>query len=125
MPTSYSPPKLNPLQMAAVESGEYDFLVPTRKALMRTDEVASVLHRSSEFVRRLGEAGKLEGHIGTPDGRSTSVYTRRSVIMHLVETGNYDPAFMVMRVEAVLKTFKTPALDRIIAFANRQKNLIS
>jgi hypothetical protein len=125
MAKTYSPPPLNPRQLAAVEAGEYDFLIPTRKPLMRTDEVASVIHRSTDFVRALIEDGRLEAHSDSAKGdRNTNIVTRRSVVLYLAETADYDPAYIVMRLEAVLKTMKTPALDRIIAFCTRQRNLI-
>ncbi|HWM26576.1 MAG TPA: hypothetical protein VNP98_17295 [Chthoniobacterales bacterium] len=126
MPKTYSPPALSARQRDAVEAGEYDFLIPTRKPLMRTDEVAQVLHRSLDFVRALVGEGRLEAHRDSAKGdRATNIITRRSVVLYLAETSDYDPAYMIMRVEAVLKTFKAPALDRIIAFANRQKNLLT
>lgn len=127
MPQTYAPPQLNARQMAAVEAGEYDFLIPTRKPLMRTDEVASALHRSQTFVRDLGDLGKLEVHSSSAktDGRPSSTYTRRSLVLYLAETSNYDPAFIVMRIEVVLKTLKAPALQRLIKFANRELERIS
>ena len=126
MPKTYSPPRLNERQIKAVENGEYDFLVPTRKQLMRIDEVCAVLGRSPNFVRALGDEGKLEKHSSTAqtEGRPSAVYTRRSVIMHLAETSNYDTSYLVIRIEAVMKTLNTPHLDRLISFATRRKNLL-
>lgn len=125
MAKTYSPPQLNARQLAAAENGEYDFLIPTRKPLMRTDEVAIAIHRSLNYVRALIEDGRLEAHRDSATGdRSTNIVTRRSVILYLAETADYDPAHIVMRVEAVMKTLKAPSLDRLIAFLNRQKNLI-
>lgn len=126
MPKTYSPPPLTERQRAAVENGEYDFLVPTRKALMRTDEVANVLHRSQDFVRALADDCRLERHSDSAQtgGRPSGVFTRRSVILYLAETSNYDPAYIVMRLEAVMRTLKPAALDRLITFCQRQKHLI-
>src|SRR3954471_8373513 len=101
----YSPPTLNARQLAAVEAGEYDFLIPTKKPLMRTDEVASAIHRSENFARYLGDDGRLELHRDTAKGsRQSNRYTRRSVVLYLAETSNYAPAFVVMRLEVVMKT---------------------
>lgn len=125
MPKSYAAPSLNQRQLAAVENGEYDFLIATRKPLMRTDEVAVAIHRSLDFVRGLVEAGRLEAHRDSAKGeRKTNIITRRSVILYLVETGDYTTEQIVMRVEVVMKTLQAPALDRLIAFAMRQKHLI-
>lgn len=122
---SYVAPRLNPGQLAAVERGDYDFLILTRKPLMRTDEVAIAIHRSLGFVRALIEDGRLEKHRDSATGeRCTNIVTRRSVILYLVETGDYSTEQIVMRIEAVMKTLTMPALDRLIAFAQRQKNLL-
>ncbi|MCA1659013.1 MAG: hypothetical protein LC642_00505 [Verrucomicrobiaceae bacterium] len=124
--TSYAPPALDRRQMAAVEAGEYDFLIPTRKAIMRPDEVANAIGRSLPFVRSLIEAGRLEAHQDSAKGsRESNTITRRSVILYLAETSNYDPAFIVMRVEVVMKTLKQPALNRLIAFARKRLEQIS
>lgn len=126
MPKTYSPPSLNARQLAAVENGEYDFLIPTRKPLMRADEAASAIHRSTDFVRALIEDGRLEAHKDSATGkRNTNIVTRRSVVLYLAETSDYDPAYAVMRVEVVMKTFTPAALDRIISFAQKQKDRIS
>jgi hypothetical protein len=123
---SYAPPQLNPRQLAAVEAGEYDFLIPTRKPLMRTDEVAVAIHRSLNFVRALIDDGRLESHQDSATGnRNTNIVTRRSVVLYLAETADYDPAYIVMRLEVIMKTLKAPALERLIAFATKQKNQIS
>jgi hypothetical protein len=126
MPKTYSPPSLNARQLAAVEAGEYDFLIPTRKPLMRTDEVAIAIHRSLDFVRALIEDGRLEAHRDSATGkRNTSIVTRRSVVLYLAETSDYDPAFIVMRIEVVMKTLKLPALDRVIATARKLRERLS
>lgn len=127
MPKTYSPPTLSPRQLQAVENGEYDFLIPTRKPLMRMDEVCDVLRRSSGFVRHLVENGRLEVHRDSARGeRPSNIITRRSVVLYLAETSDYDPAYMVMRIEVVMKTLKSPAaLDRLISFAKKQKERIS
>lgn len=126
MPKTYSPPKLNTRQLQAVEAGEYDFLIPTRKPLMRTDEVAGAIHRGLDFVRDLVGEGRLEAHRDSARGaRNTNIITRRSVVLYLAETSDYDPAYLIMRMEVILKTFQAPALDRVIAFCTRQKNQIA
>lgn len=123
---TYAPPKLSARQMAAVERGEYDFLIPNRRGQLRTDEVASIIGRREEFVRRLGDEGRLERHRDSAlsGGRPSGTYTRRSVLLYLAETSDYEPSFAIIRVEAVLKTFGPAQLDRVIAFCTRQKNLI-
>lgn len=126
MGKSYAPPSLNPRQLAAVENGEYDFLIPTRKPSMRVDEVCDTLRRSTGFVRALIEDGRLEAHRDSAKGeRASSVVTRRSVVFYLAETSDYDPAYIVMRIEVVMKTLKGAALDRLISFARKQKERIA
>jgi hypothetical protein len=116
----YSPPALSPTQRKAVENGEYDFLIPTRKPLMRMDEVCDAIRRSPNFVRALMDNGRLEAHRDSAKGdRLSSLITRRSVILYLAETSGYDTAFIVMRIEVVMKTLRAPALDRITATARK------
>jgi hypothetical protein len=121
MAKAYSPPALNARQLAAVEAGEYDFLIPTRKPLMRMDEVASAIGRSVSFVRDLIDDSRLEAHRDSARGeRPSNQVTRRSVILYLAETSNYDPSFVVMRLEVVMKTLQAPAINRIIAFGRKR-----
>lgn len=126
MAKTYAPPSLTPKQLKAVADGDYDFLIPTRKPLMRIDEVCDSLRRSSGFVRALIDDGRLERHKDSATGeRPSNTVTRRSLILHLAETSDYDPAYIVMRVEVVMKTLTGPALNRIIATAQKLRERIS
>jgi hypothetical protein len=126
MAKTYSPPTLDRHQLAAVERGEYDFLIPTRKPIMRMDEVASAIGRSIAFVRALIDDSRLEAHRDSAKGdRPTNLVTRRSVVLYLAETANYDPTYVVMRIEVVMKTLTAPGLNRLIAFARKRLEQIS
>lgn len=116
----YTPPPVTPRQKQADEAGEWSFLMPFGKALIRTDEACELIGRSPQYVRELIEAGRLESHQDTVRGtRLTNLITRRSVELYLIETSNYDPSFLVLRLESVLKKLNRAALERLIATATR------
>jgi hypothetical protein len=119
--TAYSPPKLEPRIQRAADAGEYDFLLPYSKALYRTDEVADCIGRDPAYVRALIDAGRLEAHRDSALGdRKSSRVTRRSILVYLVETANYETIDIVVRVESVLKTMRPHHITRIIAAAKKR-----
>jgi hypothetical protein len=127
---TYAPPKLDPTARAAMERGEFDFLIPVKKPLLRKGEVADVLQRSLGFVTALVDSGRLEAHrdsaAGGPEAeRQSDRITRRSLLLYLVSTSNYEPSYSVIGVELICKTYGPAQLDRLIAFCSRQKNLIA
>jgi hypothetical protein len=98
----------------AHQNGEFDFLMPFQKNLLRTDEVSEIIGRSKQFVRELVNNGKLEAHKDSAFGtRESAAITRRSVILYLAETANYDPTYLVLRIEALLKALNGAALTRL------------
>jgi hypothetical protein len=126
MPATYSTPSLDKPTLAAVGRGDFDFLLPYQKPFWRTDEVADVIGRSTQYVRQLIEGGRLEAHQDSAYGeRKTSLVTRRSVLLYLAETANYDPAYLVIRVEALIKRLPGPSLDRLITTARKLRERIS
>ncbi len=111
---------------------DFDFLIPfqTRK-LLSTADVAHILRREDDFVRKLVERGKLEAHLDSAYGNRLSArITRRSVCVHLARTANYLAADFYrplieaaqslptnLRVELILTLISgcdTAALTRII-----------
>lgn len=121
----YEAPVLSPEKQKAVANGEFDFLLPLAKSLWRTDEVGDAIGRSTQFVRELIEQGRLEAHQDSAYGsRNSNLVTRRSVVLYLAETANYDPAYFIIRLESVIKKLKPSALDRLIATATRLRNQI-
>lgn len=126
---TYAPPKLNAGAREAMNRGEFDFLIPVKKPLLRKGEVADVLQRSLAFVTALVDSGRLEAHRDSAFGgvdaqRQSDRITRRSLLLHLVSTANYEPSYSVLGVEMICKTYGPAQLDRVIAFCTRQKNQI-
>jgi hypothetical protein len=122
----YTPPPLNKELRAAVHRGDFDFLLPFQKPLWRTDEVAEVIGRSIQYVRALIEAGRLEAHQDSAFGdRKSNLITRRSVLLYLAETANYDPGYLVIRIEVLIKRLPAPALDRLVATARKLRERVS
>jgi hypothetical protein len=117
----YIEPVLTPEKLRAVKRGDFDFLMPFQtKNLLRTGEVAAVIGRSPQFVRELVEQGKLEAHVSSAYGegiRESPLITRRSVILYLAETANYDTSFLVIRIEVLFKGLNAFALNRLITTA--------
>lgn len=126
MSIQYSPPSISPKRKQAVERGDFDFLMPFEKALYRTDEVGDAIGRDPKYVRELIDCGRLEAQQDSASGaRKSNLVTRRSVLIYLAETANYDPASIVLRIEVIIKTLKPAALDRIIDAARRQRERIT
>jgi hypothetical protein len=122
----YVAPSLSKETARAVARGDFDFLLPFQKPLWRTDEVADVIGRSIAYVRALIEEGRLEAHQDSAFGeRKTNLVTRRSVLLYQVSIANYDPAFHVIGIEALLKRCNAPALERIIATARKLRERLS
>lgn len=126
MPDTYSPRSLDKKTLAAVGRGDFDFLLPFQKPFWRTDEVAEVIGRSTQYVRELIDGGRLEAHQDSAYGtRKTSLVTRRSVLLYLAETANYDPGYLVIRIEVITKRLTAPTLDRLIATLRKQRERVS
>lgn len=126
MPKTYSEPSLDKKTLDAIGRGDFDFLLPFHKPFWRTDEVAEVIGRSIQYVRQLIEEGRLEAHQDSAYGdRKTSLVTRRSVLLYLAETANYDPGYLVIRIEVLLKRLTAPTLDRVSATAQKLRERIS
>lgn len=100
--------------------------MPYEKPLYRTDEVAAAIGReNTQYVRVLIDEGRLEAHRDSARGeRKSNLVTRRSVLLYLAETANYDPAYLVIRMEALLKTLNPPALHRLIDAARKRLNAL-
>ena len=126
MTNNYVAPRLKPAVKASLDRGEFDFLMPVKKRLLRTDEVAEIIGREQQYVRELIEQGRLEAHRDSAFGqRKSSLVTSRSVLLYLVSIANYDPVYCVIQVEMICKTFRPAQLDRLIAFATKLKNQVT
>jgi hypothetical protein len=117
------PPKLDARFQSAVDRGEFEFLMPYEKPLYRTNEVAETIGRDQAYVRVLVEAKRLEAHRDSAFGtRKSNLITRRSLVLYLAETANYQPAHLVLRIEALLKSLTSAQLDRLIDTARKHQN---
>lgn len=126
MAKPYSAPSLDKKTQAAVARGDFDFLLPYQKPLWRTDEVAEVIGRSIQYVRALIEDGRLEAHQDSAFGeRKSNLITRRSVLIYLAETANYDPGYLVIRLEVIAKRLNAATLDRLIGTLRKQRERIA
>ncbi len=99
---------------ARTEQADFDFLVPTRKELMRPEEVSASLDRSKDFVYDLVIEGKLESHRQGSKERTFLRVTRRSVVLYHLETASYEPADFARRLADLAKTL-SPAMRRQLA----------
>lgn len=122
---TYAQPKLHPNAEAAAKNGEYDFLLPYAKPLYRTDEAADCICRDPAYVRALIESGRLEAHRDSALGdRKSSRVTRRSILLYLIETANYECIDTVVRVESILKTLAPHHLKRLGAAIQKRLTTI-
>lgn len=119
---TYTPPQLSKSARKELENGGFEFLLPYKKELYRTDEAAETIGRGLQFVRDLIELGRLEAHRDSATGeRGTSLVTRRSLALYLAETSNYAPGDFATGIESLLKYLRAEELTRIAAEATRRR----
>jgi hypothetical protein len=100
----------------------FDFLMPYRKALLTTPEVAKTIGREQDFVRALIQDGRLEAHADSALGeRSSNRVTRRSVLVYFARTAEYDPAQFIDAFADLLKALTPDQLTKLIVMATRER----
>ena len=98
----------------------FDWLMPYRKPLLRTDEAADCLRRSQDFVCTLIEEGRLEAHhTGADREKKRYNITRRSVLIELATSATYDPSHFIGRIEELLESLDASQLSRVIVRATQ------
>ena len=105
----------------AADQGAFDFLCPFKGPLLRPDQVAKCLGRDVQHVYDLIDETKLESHAPTDRVKSRYMITRRSTLLCLAETANYDPSFYIERVEALLPSLNAEQLTRLIISATHRR----
>ncbi len=103
---------------------EFGFLLDVRKKLLRPDEAARLLGRSTNYVYSAIESGDLEAF--KPKNREVSRYviSRRSVALHMCETCTLRTGDWMNRVQALLGEMSAGQLDALandIAVLKRRK----
>ena len=109
---------------AEIESAQrsFDFLMPYKKALLTTPEVAKVITFGEDFVRELIDDGRLEVHADSAFGeRKTNRVTRRSVLVYFARTAQYDPAHFIDQFRELLKTLTPEQLNKLIVMATQER----
>jgi len=106
----------------AIAQRNFDFLMPFRKSILTTPEVATTIRREQDFVRELGNDGRLEVHSDSAFGeRKTNRYTRRSVLVYFARTAEYDPAQFVDGFSDLLKSLSPDQLTKLIVLATHER----
>jgi hypothetical protein len=72
----------------AVSQRAFCFLIPVKKNLLTTGEVARFIGRNEDYVRQLLDEGRMEYHADSAFGTRV---TRRSVLYYLLKTAQYEP----------------------------------
>lgn len=107
-----------------IESAQrnFDFLMPYRKATLNTQEVGDVIGREQDYVRKLIEDGRLEAHTDSAFGeRKSSRVTRRSILVYLARTAQYDPAQFIDSFKDLLATLTPDQLTKLIVLATQER----
>lgn len=101
------------------QQDEFDWLVPTSKELLRSDEIARILNQSEDFVYQLRQEGRLECH-SHPDRKVKRFRaTRRSLLIYLAESAEYHNADRDDRILKILPHLSPAGLTRAIDFLTR------
>lgn len=124
-PTTYTEPKLTAEQRRALVQGDFDFLLGSGRRLFTTTQAAAVIGREADYVRALVEDARLEAHSDSALGeRKSHLITRRSLLVYLASTANYQPAGYASYLDALVDELTGPQLDHFIARAQaRRKRL--
>jgi hypothetical protein len=94
----------------------FDFLMPYKKSLFTTPEVCKVICRGRDYVRELIAQGRLESHADSAFGQQKSnTVTRRSVLVYLARTAQYDPSHFLDSIIDLLGTLTNEQLKHVIA----------
>jgi hypothetical protein len=118
----YAAPSLPAWKAQAVDQGWFDFLVPYRAVTVSPVQAARSLGRDVDHVYSLIERGKLEAH-GVP-GRKVERYriTRRSLVLYMAESANYNPNDLLERLAEITATLTDTQCERFIAAVRNRRN---
>lgn len=111
------------LRLLAAEQGEFDFLMPfsERRSLLNAKEVALCIGREVDFVYSLIEDAQLEAH-GIPDRKRTEYrITRRSVLLYLARTANYEPKYHLDRMLKCVDAMTPAEFEALIKHATKRR----
>ncbi|HMJ06382.1 MAG TPA: hypothetical protein VK474_09035 [Chthoniobacterales bacterium] len=100
----------------------FDFLMPYKKALLTTKEVAQVIGREQDFVRELIQEGRLESHADSAFGlMKSNRVTRRSVLVYFARTAQYEPAQFIDGFRDLFLTLTPEQLTKLIVLATQER----
>lgn len=106
----------------ALAQRNFDFLMPYKKALLTTVEVAKIIGREEDFVRELIAEGRLESHADSAFGvRKSNRVTRRSVLVYFARTAEYDPAQFIDAFAELFRTLTPDQLTKLVVLATRER----
>lgn len=106
----------------ALAQRDFEFLMPYRKPILTTPEVAGIIGREQDFVRELALDGRLEVHADSAFGdRKSNRYTRRSVLVYFARTAEYNPENIDDGFAALLRTLTPAQLTKLIVLATEER----
>ena len=106
----------------ALAQRHFDFLMPYRKALYNVPETATAIGREQDFVRELIAEGRLEAHSDSAFGvRKSSLVTRRSILVYLARTAQYEPAQFLESFAELLAAMTSDQLTKLIVMATQER----
>ncbi|MDR1255847.1 MAG: hypothetical protein LBJ94_02915 [Puniceicoccales bacterium] len=97
----------------------FEFLLPPSQRWFSPKEVASIIGKSSQYVRDAFDNQKILGHTlsgRAPRGkekRKTYQIPRESVILYLIETANYTSEELLLRFHDILSNCSTAQLLKL------------
>lgn len=106
----------------ALAQRHFDFLMPYKKTLLTTPEVAKTIGREQDFVRALIQDGRLETHADSALGeRQSNRITRRSVLVYFARTAQYEPAQFIESFADLLHAMTPEQLTKLIVMATQER----
>lgn len=109
-----------PADPAAADA--FAHLLSHGRPMVTLDELAAAIGCSRKKARSLADAGEVEVHdFGCGEGRATTArhahayrITRRSVLLYLLRTADYEPADLADRLVAIGKALPSAELAPVI-----------
>jgi hypothetical protein len=106
----------------ALAQRHFDFLMPYKKALYTVPETAKAIGREQDFVRELIAEGRLEAHADSAFGaRKSNLVTRRSILVYLARTAQYDPADFIESFADLLAGMTAEQLSKLVVMATQER----
>lgn len=103
---------------------EFDFLMPfsDRRTLLSVQEVCACIGRGDTFVYEQVQNGNFEAHGTLADQKQRLRITRRSVLLWLARTAQYEPQYFMDRLLNMIDALTSAQCEQVIKRATARRS---